>query len=230
VLRADVDFGSLLHPSWLADLKCAEDGIDESDGIQTWPPPENEACAPAYSPFSTPPSTPSASTPSASTASLPKVAPTLAHETPPTTPVSTESISARKLKQRAGKKARQLRDRQQKVPNPLWAKVKPALSRIWTKPQVFKAAFSVSELPGTERGFTGKPVHLEARDHTDPWTLQELTDLGFRVIEWDGRWVVSHYSIHFAHFFLERPTPLLTRMGGFSSSFVVTQRMRDGMM
>jgi hypothetical protein len=94
------------------------------------------------------------------------------------------------LKQREGKKARQARKRQQETPDPLWAKVKPALSRIWQKPMAHKVAYSVSLLPGTDGGFTGRRPRLEPHNHALPWTLQELKERGFQLVEWDGKYVI----------------------------------------
>jgi hypothetical protein len=194
-LRADVAFDALLQAAELVDCRRAADGMDEAEGIETWPPPMEHVPAAISSPLSTPPSSPGASR-----VDLLEPGPAPACTNPLTNlpasaaltnqPTPTGPTSARKLKQQAGKKARQARNRQQ-APNPLWAKVKPALSRIWQKPQTCKVTYSVALLPGTAGGFTGQRVQLEPHDHTAPWTLQELRDRGFRLVEWDGRCVSS---------------------------------------
>ena len=186
VLQADVDFGALLGPALQVDLQRAVDNMDESEGIEAWPAPADDACAPIESPLSTPPSSLPPS-PCSSTTSLPPRT-TPANADPTASLPSVEAPpSARKLKQRAGKKARQARSRLQGVANPLLAKVKPVLSRAWQSPKTLQAAFSVSLLPGTGGGFTGQRMRLAPRDRALPHTLQELRDMGFRLVEWDGR-------------------------------------------
>ena len=189
-LRAGVAFAAFLEPAALADLRRAEDGMDESEGVETWPAPAGHVCDAIDSPLSTPPSSPEASPADLPEhAFAPASAGVLANPPPRPTPApaSAVPISARKLKQREGKKARQARNRQEEVRNPLWAKVKPALSRLWQKPQACKAAFSVSMLPGTEGGFIGQCQRRKPHDRSTAWTLQELKDRGFRLVEWDGK-------------------------------------------
>jgi hypothetical protein len=199
VLQTDVDFDALLQPAALADLQRGMDGMDESEGAETWPAPAEAAQpAPRCSLSSQPPSSPGL--PGINLPRpfpTPKPAPKGSPGSPPNQataaamPSPSEPLSARRLKQREGKKARQACKRQQETPDPLWAKVKPALSRIWQKPMACKVAYSVSLLPGTEGGFTGRRLRLEPRlelhDHALPWTLQELKERGFWLVEWDGR-------------------------------------------
>ena len=220
VLRTDFALGSHLEPAALADFRRAVDGMDEAEGAEMDPIPQGKTYAPLDSPLSTPPSSPEALAPM----DLPADPPS------PIASVSAESLSARKAKQREGKKVRQANKRQQQVPNPYWAKVKPALSRIWQKPQPCKVAFSVSQLPGTEGGFTGQRPRLDSHDHATPWTLQELMDCGFRVIAWDGRSVASLQVVTFSRLPSPgRPASSLTKMVTSLHCSAAAQRMVIGM-
>ena len=220
VLRTDFALGSRLEPAALVDFRRAIDGMDEAEGAEMDPIPHGKTYTPIDSPLSTPPSSPEALAPMDLPADHPL----------PATPILTEPLNARQLKQREGKKARQARKRQQQVPNPFWAKVKPALSRIWQKPQPCKVAFSVSQLPGTESGFTGKRPRLDSHDRTAPWTLQELMDCGFRVIAWDGRCVANLLAVSFSHLLpSERLGSSSTKMDTSSRCSAAAQRMMAGM-
>jgi hypothetical protein len=225
VLQIDFALASRLKPAALVDFRRALDGMDEAEGAEMDPIPHGKTYAPIDSPLPTPPSSPEALTPT----DLPADPPL------PATPISTEltePLSARKLKQREGKKARQAHKRQQQPSNPFWAKVKPALSRIWQTPQPCKVAFSISQLPGTEGGFTGKRPQLDSHDRTAPWTLQELVDCGFQVIAWDGRYVASLLVVSFFHpsSSLERLAFSLTKTAASSLCSAAAQRMTIGMV
>ena len=202
VLQTGADFGLLLQPASLLDHQRGEHGMDEPEGAEAWPPPEDYACIPMDSPPSTPPSSPSSSAMDLSAAHDPLAAalptsPAVASSTslpasPPPPPASAGPTGARKLKQRAGKAARRARDRLNKVKDPLMAQVKPALSRIWQKPQTFVAAFAVELLPAGGGGFTGRRTRFQ-HDRATPWTLEELSQRGFRLIQWDGRFASSFF-------------------------------------
>ena len=186
MLHVGAEIDGLLQAAFLADQRRAADGLDGSEGVEVWPPPNGKPCEPIDSPLSTPPSSPDASATDLllEGQSTPK---------PPTaaTPTPTQPTSARVLKQRAGKKKRQARARQEEVRDPLWTEIPPALSHRWSQPQPLKTAFSVVQFPVTSRGFQGRRPTLQPRDRSTPWTLPELEDLGFRLVEWDGRYACS---------------------------------------
>lgn len=220
VLCTDFALGSHLEPAALVDFQCAVNGMDEAEGAEMDPIPQGKTYAPIDSPLSTPPS------------SLEALAPMdlLADPPLPIASILTKLLSMHKAKQHEGKKVHQAHKHQQQAPNPYWAKVKPALSQIWQKPQPCKVAFSVSQLPGTEGGFTGQCLHLDSHDRTTPWTLQELMDCGFWVIAWDGRCVTGLPVVSFSHLSLsERLVSLLTKMVASLHCSAAAQRMVAGM-
>ena len=182
VLRVDAEIGGLLQAAFLADQRRAADGLDDGEGAKVWPPPGGKLREPIESPLSTPPSSPDASAADLSLESQATPKPPAAAMRGPARPPS-----ARALKQRAGKKSRQARGRQEEARDPLWTQISQALSRRWSQPQPLKTTFSVTQLPVAGRGFQGKRPALKPRDRSTPWTLPELEGLGFRLIEWDGR-------------------------------------------
>lgn len=184
MLRVGAEIDTLLQAAFVADQRRAADGIDDSEGAEVWPLPSGGSRGPIESPLSTPPSSPDVSA-----ASLPFETPTPTKPPTAAAPSASQPASARVLKQRAGKRKRQARGRQEEAHDPLWTQISPALSHRWSQPHELKATFSVIQLPATSRGFQGKRPALKPRDRAAPWTLPELKDLGFRLVEWDGRYV-----------------------------------------
>ena len=193
-LPVDVRFDKLLHPAAVAEERRAADGIGDGEGADVWPLPNGFVDDPVSSPLSTPPLSPDASLVDlpAACSSIPLASPTTRPNRPPApaaaiAPGSPQEIPPATLRQRAGKKARQARKRQEQKRDPLWTRMTPALSRLWGEPGAYGMDFSVAELPATAGAFTGTRKRRRPGDRATPWTLPELAELGFKLIEWDGR-------------------------------------------
>jgi len=94
-----------------------------------------------------------------------------------------QSPSTLTQRQKDGKKAWQAKKHAQGL-DPLVGKVRSSLSRKWMKPHTICVNWSVRLLPAAKGGFVGIQYHVH--DRSKPWTLEELRDLKFRIIEWDG--------------------------------------------
>ena len=187
VLQVDVPIAPLVQAAALADLRREADGIGDGEGPEIQPPP-SPLCDPLSSPLSTPPSSPE---------SVPVCLPSDVASNSIAQPLGgvtmvylQQQIDSRTLKRRAGKKKRQARQRREQEPNPHWTRIPTSLSLTWSQPQKIQLGSLVPLDGGTERGFTAKRPSLCPRDRAAPWTLPELKDRGFRLIEWDGKWVL----------------------------------------
>jgi hypothetical protein len=175
-----------LAPAALTGWRRAAGGVEDCEGVEAWPPPGGWPCAAA----STDGGDDSADAPPIALPFPPKIQLADGPSTvgnPSAFPVATGPASARTVKQREAKKVRQARKRQERVRNPLMAKITAALSRHWSTPQILGTAYSIIMLPATERGYTARRPHLESHDRSRPWTLQELAGRGFWLLAWDGR-------------------------------------------
>ena len=189
ILQTCVPIAPLLQSAALADLRREADGVGDGEATDIRPPPTALLRDPISSPLSTPPSSPEPQP-----VCLPSTV-------PPATPSDPaiqllggvalaplpQPINSRALKQRAGKKKRQARQRRAQEPNPHWTQIPASLSRTWSQPQTIQLDSTIPLDAGTARGFTAKRPSLSPRDRATPWTLQELKDREFRLIEWDGR-------------------------------------------
>ena len=196
LMSASISFCT--RPPWLKS--DAQQMVSaRGEGADVWPPPNGFVDDPVSSPLSTPPLSPDASLVDlpAACSSIPLASPTTRPNRPPApaaaiAPGSPQEIPPATLRQRAGKKARQARKRQEQKRDPLWTRMTPALSRLWGEPGAYGMDFSVAELPATAGAFTGTRKRRRPGDRATPWTLPELAELGFKLIEWDGRHAPPH--------------------------------------
>jgi hypothetical protein len=186
VLSAGVDFGTLLAPAALTDWWRAAGGVEDCEGAESWLPPSGQPCTTAC----TDNSADSANMLPIALPFPPKIQPADKPSTmgnPSAFPVATGPASACTVKQREAKKVRQARKRQERVCDPLMAKITAALSQHWSALQILSTAYSIIMPPATECGYMAWRPHLESHDRSRPWTLQELAGCGFWLLVWDGR-------------------------------------------
>ena len=181
VLQTCVPIAPLLQSAALADLQREADGVGDGEATDIQPPPTALLRDPISSPLSTPPSSPEPQ---------PICLPSTAPPATPSDPTMQllggiamaplpQPINSRVLKQRAGKKKRQARQRRVQEPDPHWTQIPASLSRTWSQPQTIQLNSTIPLDAGTAHGFTAKRPSLSPRDRATPWTLQELKDREF---------------------------------------------------
>jgi len=196
VAAMDVHLDELLQQALARERRTAEDDSD-GEGGDIDPPPCTFVMP--SSPLTTPPTSPE-STPEFKPTDITMPVPSLSNLPPPATQPAANNHSvagrfapntlgtgeSRKRKQQEGKKKRQSKKRktEQEQRDPLWYRMRASLARKWSQPHRFKVAFPISNLRGSRGAFVGVR-HLTKR--LTPWTLKELLEAGFRLIEWDGR-------------------------------------------
>jgi hypothetical protein len=195
VLQTGVPITPLLQAAALADLRREADGAGDGEAVEVSPPPALMLRDPISSPLSTPPSSPEPQ-PISLPSTVPPTAPSnpTAAINPAAQPLDgaamtqlLQPINSRTQKQRAGKKNRQARRRREQEPNPHWTQIPASLSQTWSEPRTIQLDCAIPLDAGTARGFAAKRPSLGPRDRATPWTLPELKDRGFRLVEWDGR-------------------------------------------
>lgn len=193
----------LMRAATVHEDRRARDEVGDAEGTPLWPPPLQPNLAPPSDPLNAPAFQTSALPsllPSSSVDALPPHH-TLRFITPPApqlaaptaacaseAPASGALLSAHVKKQREGKKARQAKHREkaksEQVP---WTyTISPALSSQWVQPHAMQVRWATSLLTYAHGAFIGI---RQTHDRSKPWTLPELKELGFRLIEWDGWYV-----------------------------------------
>lgn len=183
-LTIKVDMGKYIRKAAMIDHQRAKDGIEDDEGTEVWAPPLQKSSNFDFGYSSTPPSSPE--TPPLTLDVLP-----IPFDLPPhdvtRTPTDTPSgkTDARKKKQAAASKRRKAKREEEKGAKTIFSyKIKPQLSRLWSRPQATKIKYPVTLLHHSPNPFEGK---RQPQDRGSPWTLEELKARGFRLVEWDGR-------------------------------------------
>ena len=100
-------------------------------------------------------------------------------DTPPSQPLSGKRAADKARRQRRRAEARE------KQPGRPYFSV----SKKYAKPQDMTVDFNVEALPAAKGAFVSQRQPI---DNPKQWTLDELMSLGYRLVEWDGRYGYAH--------------------------------------